>query len=1736
MLTKRVGSLQSYTSQAVGVAITKQPERIIGKKPHHGKFQRHTAILIWKAYLQRQRRWRLLVVETVLGAILFLIAILIAKPVFLTPLQDAPEPPLNTKDILSSLRLKTMLGYAPNDEPYVSVMEHAAELLGTTIMHAQTEKALNRILYNKSLGTPINSPIIWVIWNSKKDNRWEFSIRSTERARYMTSSVAHSVPNPHLRAGFLAVQVAISQAIVKHASATEVDYNVNLVSMPESPLMQQNRVRKAIGFILLCFTLAFLPAILETEALVVYETRNMFKRALRVRNVSYPSMYFHWLAFAYMTAMPVCLLGAITIILVFRWIHLLHALLIVLAYMSVMTMLALIMAMFHSRARIACIWTTLFTLLMTYLAKLLVHHQYDTMHIGLTLLLHVVLPPLGLINAFNEFALLSTGRATPGGNLIYMIASWALLIGIYFGILMMLQRTIGGNRAIGGQVSWKSIIFKQAEEGTQDVLHRVVSPSRTEQGKLQEVDEFLAKAISFRDVCKDIMGVSAVKNLTFDCYRGEYTIFFTEKIQEHTIDTVDDLITGLTVADSGEIRVLGELISSTSSPLNKLYMIGYCHRSETLIDDLTVQEHFNVYSMICLWYEHTTGIIEYSLIRYRQLLKECDLESVRHARVGDLDDYYRAQLCWALAVLLEPRIIMIPMLKDKPAYQNVIKDKIMRFRKYKTIIGLNFPSLDLEYADRIFVFDSTILVFGGTPAYMFFRYGREYRVRLTLRTDSVDSPNEELLERAHAAGATVRANLGSLIILRVPAIPTAPVADLVKDLTENASKYGLTSSMSISVPDSMEVAKRAINESRALLYEDHHRLADVGRAGALRRLAEKDKWKRPKFTFNLHFKQIAWKFISFHLQHKFALLMTFLCALVAGLLLGMSLASIVLNMDLSVTTAKNILMGEVLTVESLGKKTILVVRSDNSSAAMGISEAYVMSETNASKEEVDNIYYIGLPHTESVLEYLVTRAIDSPQQYVYLHAYGMSVSSNENNTIKIDALHSPLHEDQGAAARSLARVYTSLIRYYTGQLDATIKVIDDPLVLDLSPWMKDLAQPPLFLQVLLIMTISHIIHIPSLEYGLIRHVQKYSMDFSPALYWLTLYICDLLFFWLLVGFMSLMMVAIMYIIIPESHFQYFDLWVLPMMLFLYGVGCVPQAYLFSLGPRVALNTMSFIIVNTIFGETTIIAALLYGNILSYALNIMKLSPQFNMAYAYVKIKQIFLYNTECIIFHSQNLCPANKMHKCCERCGVLQDCFKKKDYMTYNPGILTEITAMFAAAVFFIAILLLVEYKIFAIIWKGLSRKLYDKDSILPNVSLMAGIERERKDVTDKRKSVEHPNNQSVSMDTFGEYLFAMNVSQREGGVYKVRGVYLGLGRGEALGIAGLKRHGRLRLCEILAGYKLPCDGSAWTMSKWKLTSNPNMYSRNVSLSCEHQLLPSWMTVADALLMIAVLRGEPLSYAKQETQDLLTALDLTKVANKRIYELMQEELTRVHFATAVVVAPPVIIVDEVTAWQKFSVRRAMYQILYHLRKKGHAVLIAASDIESHMPATRRVAFMRDGAIYDVDTIDTLVERYGNEGYTVVVHLKDEVDVEKMFAKYFENFVVNDVSEVLVNIQIHDNLNWNQLFQKMERLQAKNRVVYSYIVTAISVDFVFNSMVGGEKGHTPATGFFTWRWAEKVLTTKPKIEPKQEDLDRLIPMEKKYNITTLNNLPWSVIFHSGDPQPSQPRTSGVHINN
>lgn len=109
---------------------------------------------------------------------------------------------------------------------------------------------------------------------------------------------------------------------------------------------------------------------------------------------------------------------------------------------------------------------------------------------------------------------------------------------------------------------------------------------------------------------------------------------------------------------------------------------------------------------------------------------------------------------------------------------------------------------------RLYIVLTTIFIYVLNWTLFYTWTGREYRLRLAFDAGLLENDAmAEILRRAQGAGARVRANLGTMLILMVPAFPTATVAAFIKELTINTKEYGITS-IHISVPDSQEVCQR----------------------------------------------------------------------------------------------------------------------------------------------------------------------------------------------------------------------------------------------------------------------------------------------------------------------------------------------------------------------------------------------------------------------------------------------------------------------------------------------------------------------------------------------------------------------------------------------------------------------------------------------------------------------------------------------------------------------------------------------------------------------------------------------------------------------------------------------------------------------------------------------------------------------------------------------------------------
>lgn len=88
---------------------------------------------------------------------------------------------------------------------------------------------------------------------------------------------------------------------------------------------------------------------------------------------------------------------------------------------------------------------------------------------------------------------------------------------------------------------------------------------------------------------------------------------------------------------------------------------------------------------------------------------------------------------------------------------------------------------------------------------------------------------------------------------------------------------------------------------------------------------------------------------------------------------------------------------------------------------------------------------------------------------------------------------------------------------------------------------------------------------------------------------------------------------------------------------------------------------------------------------------------------------------------------------------------------------------------------------------------------------------------------------------------------------------------------------------------------------------------------------------------------------------------------------------------------------------------------------------------------------------------------------------------------------------------------------MEKLlQAEYRHVYSYIVTAIPIDTIYNNILKEEGDRYIFEEEKCWI-SKYLLPFKETKVPSKETIAKLVPFERVYDITKLKELPWSVIF-------------------
>ncbi|HEV7665094.1 MAG TPA: ABC transporter ATP-binding protein [Chloroflexota bacterium] len=219
-----------------------------------------------------------------------------------------------------------------------------------------------------------------------------------------------------------------------------------------------------------------------------------------------------------------------------------------------------------------------------------------------------------------------------------------------------------------------------------------------------------------------------------------------------------------------------------------------------------------------------------------------------------------------------------------------------------------------------------------------------------------------------------------------------------------------------------------------------------------------------------------------------------------------------------------------------------------------------------------------------------------------------------------------------------------------------------------------------------------------------------------------------------------------------------------------------------------------------------------------------------------------------------------------------------------------------------------------------------------------------------------------------------------------VDGLSFSVQRGEVFALLGPNGAGKTTTVEILEGYRRPDSGSVRVLGLDPGRQGARLKPRIGLMLQQGGLFPQ-ITPREALRLFAAF------YADAEDPDaLLDQLQLGHVATTRFRQLSGGQKQRLSLALALVGKPHLVFLDEPTAAMDPQARRATWNIIRALAKRGTTVLLTTHFMDEAEQLANRVAIVDHGRLVALDSPAGLRHSVTREIRLVTVPLVQPRDV------------------------------------------------------------------------------------------------------------------------------------------------
>ncbi|MEJ7837477.1 MAG: ATP-binding cassette domain-containing protein [Thermomicrobiales bacterium] len=309
----------------------------------------------------------------------------------------------------------------------------------------------------------------------------------------------------------------------------------------------------------------------------------------------------------------------------------------------------------------------------------------------------------------------------------------------------------------------------------------------------------------------------------------------------------------------------------------------------------------------------------------------------------------------------------------------------------------------------------------------------------------------------------------------------------------------------------------------------------------------------------------------------------------------------------------------------------------------------------------------------------------------------------------------------------------------------------------------------------------------------------------------------------------------------------------------------------------------------------------------------------------------------------------------------------------------------------------------------------------------------------------------------------AQDLRKSFGNTQALDGVSLKIRSGTLLGLLGPNGAGKTTTVRILTTLMQPDSGSA-TVAGVDVLGDPGKVRSLIGLTGQYSAVDQVLTGRENLIMFGQLYRLPTSLAKRRADDLLDRFDLTDAATRVVSTYSGGMRRRLDLAASLLVAPPVLFLDEPTTGLDPRSRNGMWEVIEGLIEDGTTVLLTTQYLEEADRLADNIIVVDHGRVIAEGTANQLKTQIGGERLAITVpHGTDFALVEQTLRQIVgagaeeEGGVQIDVDSGQVTVPFPDGA--KALPEAIRQIDAAGIVLSDIALRRPSLDDVFLTLTG-----------------------------------------------------------------------------